>query len=127
MREKGHIIPATRIIEADEFSVDDRAVLSEDISMGQKWTHYGARGEYGSLNQNFIFLANPWVNDKSAFVVPYYFDPSHGPDSSYQQGLARNFLFRKFPEIFLYFRKERNRNIFSGVWSRKKEIEIFIF
>ena len=43
------------------------------------------------------------------------------------QGLARNFLFRKFPEIFLYFRKERNRNIFFGVWSRKKEIEIFIF
>ena len=76
LREKGHIIPATRIIEhGDPFS---RAVLSEDISMGQKWTHYGSRGEYGTLNQNFIFLDNPWSSDASAFVVPYYFDPRNG-------------------------------------------------
>ena len=77
LREKGHIIPATRIIEhGDPFS---RAVLSEDISMGQKWTHYGSRGEYGTLNQNFIFLDNPWSSDASAFVVPFYFDPRNGP------------------------------------------------
>ena len=78
LREKGHIIPATRIIEHDDpFS---RAVLSEDISMGQKWTHYGAMGEYGEQDQNLMFLDNPWRDEPIRFIVPYYFDPNYKID-----------------------------------------------
>ena len=77
---KGYRIPATRIVDfPDNF---ERAVLAEGHeSMGEKWTHYGYRGTYGSFGTNGLYRENPWANNPNKnYVVPFYFDQNHSID-----------------------------------------------
>ena len=78
--QKGYRIPATRIVDfPDNF---ERAVLAEGHeSMGEKWTHYGYRGTYGSFGTNGLYRENPWANNPNKnYVVPFYFDQNHSID-----------------------------------------------
>ena len=80
LRKKGFRIPATRIVDfPDNF---ERAVLAEGHeSMGEKWTHYGYRGTYGSFGTNGLYRENPWANNPNKnYVVPFYFDQNHSID-----------------------------------------------
>ena len=88
--------------------------------MGEKWTHYGYRGTYGSFGTNGLYRENPWANNPNKnYVVPFYFDQNHSIDDQTKKDSGSTSFLNFFNEcMILWLSKVTRIDIFLACINR---------